>query len=838
VVRNDLRPSRDVPDATLVHHALNGSPGIKLVETFGPEVGGRAWLRKAGSRIVVNGGWQSRWRAIEVFKVARTSRAVGAQRLPVVVGGPEDLLDLADHGVLREEPTQLAADVPRSGKPDGPIVLTDGLLDRERFFGRVHDGYSAVRTPGDRSHSGNPVADYQLDPDGRWLTTARLTGARAISASSSMSDSNVSSGSRPGELAFAAVDDDPQTSWVSNAASQESGWWRVDLDAAVDLTQLDVTLSEGAGRQRIRVLTAAGRSEVAVLEPGTTTTLAVAPGPTRWLQVEDASGGQGQLSLAEVSWPGRDITRALVLPTLPEDWGNPDQVLLRALRDARTGCTVVERSTRCVEDRARPSEEPTRFDRVVTLQSPAAYVAALTALPRPGADLLARLQQDLTISVTGSSTAVPDARASGLAAADGDPGTTWTPRGSDTRPQLNLDWIGKRAIRGLRTKVQRGTPARRPRELQLTWPGGSKLVALDRRGRASFPPIRTDRLAVRVTGADSAFSINQDGVRSQLPVGIGEIRLRGLPLTPIALSHDVRRWRCGSGPTMIVNGVPVRSRLLASPAAVFAMLPVPAEPCRDTPVSLRAGENTISVRGSAVAVPGSVLLGSSIGNSPVAKAAVSSGDAVERRIEPVPGARILVTRENANPGWEATQGGHALASAVVDGWQQGWIVDGSTEPVRATFAPDRGYRLGLAVGAGLFVLLLALALVPARRWPGTDLAPLGPARMRPVVLLGTGLLGAGLLGGWVGAGCFAVAMAVATVARRSEHEVFPWLVGSLPLIAATAYFVRPWGSVSGWAGALTWPHYLVLLTVSAVVVASVDPLPRFRSLIAGRSTRR
>jgi arabinofuranan 3-O-arabinosyltransferase len=343
---------------------------------------------------------------------------------------------------------------------------------------------------------------------------------------------------------------------------------------------------------------------------------------------------------------------------------------------------------------------------------------------------------------------------------------------------------------------------------------------------------------VRVTGADSAFSINQDGVRSQLPVGIGEIRLRGLPLTPIALSHDVRRWRCGSGPTMIVNGVPVRSRLLASPAAVFAMLPVPAEPCRDTPVSLRAGENTISVRGSAVAVPGSVLLGSSIGNSPVAKAAVSSGDAVERRIEPLPGARILVTRENANPGWEATQGGHALASAVVDGWQQGWIVDGSTEPVRATFAPDRGYRLGLAVGAGLFVLLLALALVPARRWPGTDLAPIGPASIRPVVLLGAGLLGAGLLGGWVGAGCFAVAMAVAAVARRSEHEVFPWLVGSLPLVAATAYFVRPWGSVSGWAGALTWPHYLVLLTVSAVVVASVDPLPGVRSLIAGRSTRR
>ena len=838
VVRNDLRPSRDVPDATLVHHALNGSPGIKLVKTFGPEVGGGAWLRKDGSRIVVNEGWQSRWRAIEVFAVTRVAPAVGAQRLPVVAGGPEDLLGLADHGVLRDEPTQLAVDVPRTQTPDGPVILTDGLLDRERFFGRVHDGYSAVRTPGDDPRSGNPVADYRLSASDRWTTTARLTGARAISASSSMSDSNVSSGSRPGELAFAAVDDDPQSSWVSNVGSQGTAWWRVDLDEAVDLSTVDVALSDKSGRERIRVLTEAGRSEVVVLEAGTTTAVPVAPGSTRWLRVEDASGGRGALSLAEVSWPGRDITRALVLPTLPEHWGNPDQVLLRALRDARTGCTVVERSTRCVEDRARPSEEPTGFDRVVTLTSAAAYVAEVTALPRPGTDLLVRLQQDLPISVTGSSTGVPDTRATGLAAADGDRRTTWTPSHTDTRPQLNLNWIGTRAIRGLRIIVERGAPVRRPTVVQLTWPGGARTVVLGKDGRASFAPIRTDRLAVRVTGAENAFSIDQDGVRSQMPVGVGEIRLRGLPLAPISLSRDVRTWRCGSGPTIVVNGIPLRTRLRASPAEIFAMRPVPAELCRDAPLGLRGGENTIAVRGSEIADPEAVLLGSHVGGVRVEPADVATPSAVERRIEPVPGARIIVRRENANPGWEASQGGRPLASVVVDGWQQGWLVDGGPQRGRATFAPAGGSRLGLLGGAALYVLRRARALVPARRWPGAELAPIGVARVRPVVLLGGGLLGAGLLGGWVGAGCFVVAAAVMTVARRSEHEAFPWLVGSLPLVAATAYFVRPWGSVSGWAGALAWPHYLVLLTVSAVVVAGVDPLPTLRSRMAGTSTRR
>ena len=113
--------------------------------------------------------------------------------------------------MLGEEPTQLAVDAPADTEPPGPLVLTDGLLDRERFFGRVHDGYASVRTPGDRSHSGNPVPDYQLDRGDRWLTTARLVGAESISASSSTADSNNAGGARPGELPYAAVDGDAET---------------------------------------------------------------------------------------------------------------------------------------------------------------------------------------------------------------------------------------------------------------------------------------------------------------------------------------------------------------------------------------------------------------------------------------------------------------------------------------------------------------------------------------------------------------------------------------------------------------------------------------------------
>ena len=565
----------------------------------------------------------------------------------------------------------------------------------------------------------------------------------------------------------------------------------------------------------------------------------VPAGATRWIRVEDASGGRGQLSLAEVSWPGRDVTRQLVLPTLPETWSNPDQVLLRALRDARTGCSVVDGNVRCVEDRARPSEEPNRFDRVVTLSGDETYGATLTALPRPGIDLLVRLQRGLPVSVTGSSTAVPDVRASGLAAADGDLGTTWTPSSIDTRPQLNLNWIGTRTIRGLRVAVEPGAPARRPTVLRLTWPGGHRTVVLDKKGRARFPPIRTDRMSVRITGAESAFSIDPDGVRSPLPVGIGEIRLRGLPYLPVSLSRDERTWNCGSGPTMIVNDVRIPTRLRASPAELFAMRPVPAEPCRTAPVRLRAGENAISVRASKMAVPATVRLGSSLGDLPVGKARTTSASPVERRYHPVAGAPYLATRENTNAGWEATQAGRSLTPVVVDGWQQGWLTDGSDDPVEASFAPDGRYRLGLAVGGVLFVVLLALLLVPRRRWPGADLPPLRPAVPTAWALLGLGFLGLGLLGRLVRSRALRGRRGNRRRARPGAGtRRSRWVAGALPVIAATAYFVRPWGSTNGWAGTLAWPHYLVLVAVSAVVAAGVERLPRLRSRMQGSSTTR
>lgn len=827
VVRNDLAPSGDVPHPVLVHQALASSPGIELVESFGPEVGGEPYLERDQGRLLVDGGWQGRWAAIEIFAVQDAATATTASGLPLVVGGPEDLLDLADAGVLDDEPTTLAVDAGK-GAPEGPLVLTDGMLDRERFFGRVHDGYSAVRTPGDVRRSGNPVVDYSLGDGGtRWRTTAELRGAHALSASSSMSDANTAGGARPEHLPYAAVDGDGTTSWTSrDSGSGSAPWWQVTLDEARSLSTLDVSVPEQAGRQRIRVRTENGVSRTVEIRAGGAKSITLPDGRTRWLRVEGADSGR-PMSLAEVSWPGRDIDRLLVLPEVPQSWGAPDTILIRALQDARTGCAELGDAVRCQERRAVGSEEPFGFDRVVAIPESRSYEARVTVHPRMGVALVAALQQDQLINVVGSSTAVPDARASGIAAFDGNPGTTWTPEATDTRPQLNLNWLGERTLRGIDIRTERGAPARRPGAVRLTWPEGSRTVEL-KSGRARLqPPIRSDRLSVRVLAAENAVSIDRDGDRGELPVGIGEIRLRGPDFQPLQFSTQERRWDCGTGPTLEVNGSEVRTRLVASPAALYAMQPVPAELCGGAqPIELRAGQNEVSARASDLAAPARLVLGPDP-DTPETTPAGASFEGVSREVRPSSDGEYLVIRENTNPGWAADQDGRALPGLVIDGWQQGWVVDGSRDPVLIHFAPDDAYRLGLATGGCLLLLLLLLSVRRVRRRHRTDAPSLTPARLPVAAVLGFGALSSGLMAGWPGLACFVLALAVCSVRSVREHAQLPWLASGLLLVAGGAYFARPWGSADGWAGSWAWPHYLVVTALSVAIVLAADLRPRF-----------
>ncbi|MCW2772858.1 MAG: aftD [Nocardioides sp.] len=846
VVRNDLQRSDDVPDPVLVHQAIAQSPGIAQVAQFGPPVGGDPVIDGPKGRVLVNGGWQARYPAIEIFEVEdRVHPAVSSDTPATVVGGPEDLDDLMALDTISEDPVVLATDATEA--PQGRLVLTDGLRARERYFARIHDGDSAAITPGDRRHSGNPHRDYLIDSHDRWSTTVRLDGAAAVSASSSRSDADAIGGSRRGNLPYAAVDGSPETSWVSGYPGDAPSWWMLRLDEPAHVTSVEVATPPGYGQQAVTVETANGTSDVIRIGPGGSRLVRLPEGdPVSWIRVTDASSGGGRvIALSEVSVPGVQVERSLVLPSVPADWGTPDAVVLRADHDARTGCVRIDDEERCRPSQARASEEPFVMRRVVDLAAPVDLEPRLTAWPRAGEALDRLVLDGQAVAVTASSSGVPDPKASPVAMIDGDLGTSWIADVQDKRPVIQLAWLGKKVIDSIDLSLDDAAPARLPTGVQLSWPGGVRDVSLGPDGAATFPAIRTDRLQVTVTDAEDAVSLAFDDATTDLGIGIGELRLGGLSYLPLGLSADPVRYDCGSGPTLAVGSWTLRTAVVASPLALSRGAEADVEPCGTaTPVTIRLakGENDVTLSASDALAPGTVVLvapGDDVVTT-LSSALTSAPDAVTRHLAPDDGDAVVAMRENTNPGWTAEQDGHTLDPLTLDGWQQGWQVSGG-DSVTARYAPDREYRLGLLIGLVCLLSLVAIVLLTRRRWTGPMPAPVRSRAVPAVLLWGGALVGSGLVAGTVGVLIGAVTAVLAVLARRTPPELQPWLFAWPLLVAGFAYWLEPWGSSSGWAGDQAWIGYLVPVPVVAVLVgAAAERRPgkkRFRRW-EGRSIRR
>ncbi len=827
VVRNDLTRTGDVPDPVLVHQALEDSPGLIRVHSFGPDIGGAPRIEGELGKAMVNGGWQDEYPALEVYAVENdTSRASTTNRPPVVVGGPEDLLDLAELDVIDDSPALLAADEPAVDRTS-PLVLTDGLRAVERNFGRLHDSTSETRTVDQARNLPSRSPDYEIGDSGRWSTWAELEGARAVRASSSQSDANASGPVVAGTMPFAAVDGDLESRWVSAPGSVLGHWWQLDLEAPRYLGRTSITVG-GEGREVLQVSTDDWTSALLTFEPGDTRRITV-PGRTRVLRIEDRSGRpDNRLALAEVTSDALDVDRVLVLPELPDGSGAPDAVVLRRVGDDRSGCARVDGVVRCRSGQARAAEEPSGFTRRFTLPE------AMTATPdimvgaTAGEEWDSYLYADQPLSALASSSVAPDPRARGAAAVDGDPSTTWIADLSDTQPELRLAWLGRRTLTGLTLGVEPGTAARLPESLELTWPRGTRTVQPGDDGTVRFPPIRTSQLSLKVLEAEPATDITFDGSATFVPVGVSELTLRGLPFLPVLLPSDERTTPCGAGPRIRINATTYETRVTASPAELFDGGTGRAELCGDEQVVLREGVNEVEVVGATAFVVDSLVFG----DAPVPTAA----DDVESTMESPTELRIdtsgpgthVVTRMNANRGWTA---GVGAEPTVYDGWRQGWqLADEHTDALVARFAPDLGYRLGLLLGAFALLILLLMVVRPGGVRRG-EAPPLTSRRASPIPLVVLALVSGAVLAGAVGAGvAVSAALVGALVQRRAPVTGSTWLIGGLLLPAAAAYVVRPWGDTDGWAGSEGWPHYLVLAACATALGALVaDSSRRQRS---------
>jgi arabinofuranan 3-O-arabinosyltransferase len=247
------------------------------------------------------------------------------------------------------------------------------------------------------------------------------------------------------------------------------------------------------------------------------------------------------------------------------------------------------------------------------------------------------------------------------------------------------------------------------------------------------------------------------GVESPLPVGLSRIAIPALdaPLAPALDANAPVTFPCGQGPFIQIDGTSIPTSLSGTLGDLVDLLPMRmvACPSLDGTVNLAAGTHSFAaanlfrpfeVTSASIQTAGAVTV-----STPRARTAtIQSWSAENRSIKVSAGpATYLAVAQNYNAGWTATLGGHTLTPIRLDGWQQGYVLPaGSAGVVTMVMAPDRIFRLLLALGAALLVVLLALALLPGRRKVKEDAS--GPRAMpaRWVLFVGA-LVVLGLISG-------------------------------------------------------------------------------------------
>lgn len=831
VVSNDLDLGRTgAPRPVLVHQALADSPGLTRVASFGPVVGG-----DASRDLVTDDGLQPGFPAVEVYEVEGFTSPVTAMPSAatwVVSGGPESLFQLADRGLLGSQATVLAGD--GAGGPSPRSALTDALRRREVNFGSVRDNASETLTATQPLRRDQAVPDILPVPGVQHLATARLLGAQAVSASSSASDPAALSDRGPAHRPFSAIDGDPRTSWVSGGFTGTTGQWlQLDLDSPVDPAGTTIQLLHDDQARAIptvlTVRTDRGATRTQVRPGDQAQPLNVPAGTTRHLRVTfSAVSGDGFAVVAgvrELTIPGVHVQESVVLP---QDQQQVDPVvLLDRAPGAQAACVRTASSALCSPDLTRVGEDVLRLDRTFSLTSAASLPLSGTAVPQPGAALDALLDKGSGVRVTATSRRVPDPIERPAVVLDGDPHTGWVAGDLDATPTLTLSWHSPRTVDRFVISTDPSLAAGRPTRVEVSTSRGTTSVDVPATGLVTFPAARITALEVRISAQERRHSFEPDGSIRDLPVGVSELSvpaLADLVGGPVADDTPVTVG-CGSAPPVVIDGVTHPTEALATRGDLVRLQPVPLRACDSTGgIELAAGQHrAVAADKGALLVQG-LTLGSSApsATAPAARTTtVTRWDPEHRVVELGAGDQsYLVVHENASRGWRAVLAGRVLQPARVDGWQQAWVVPaGQGGQVVLTFTPGKTFHLALVIGAVLVLLLLALALWPARAREPQPAKDLGlPRPVRAVLVLGVLVL----VGGPVGAAIGLIVLASTVLVR---HRGGPNLVNALsallaaPLVTAgllTA--LAPWDSARQPAAFGGPVQVLVLVALAAAGV--------------------
>jgi len=870
VVRNDLDPeSSRSARPLLVHRAIEGSSGFVKMAQFGEPVGPGTL---AG--FITDSGLRPRFPAVEIYKVDGSPGMhpylADTNAMARVDGGPEALLRLDERRRLLGQPPLgpmlLTGDAQRAGLPVPVVTVTDTPLARETDYGRVDDHSSAIRTPDDPRRTFNRVPDYPAA--GAAMVYGQWNGGR-ISVSSSASDSTALPNVAPATGPAAAIDADSSTSWVSNALQAAVGQWlQVDFDHPVTNATLTITPSAtavGAQVRRVEVSTVNGTSTLRFDQAGKPLTVALPYGESPWVRItavatDDGSAGV-QFGITDFSVTQYDangfahpvnLRHTVLVPGPPSNsavvqWDLGPELL------GRSGCAQSPNGTRCAASMALSPEEPVNLSRTLTVPTPTKVTPTVWVRARQGPNLA-----DL-VAAPGAARALGDADpidvlGSAYAAADGDPGTSWTAPQSVVQhkmpPTLTLKLPTRSEVAGLRITPSSLVLPAHPTLVAIDLGDGPEVRRLASDGgtqTVSLRPRMTDTVKLSLLSWNDVIDRTALGFDQLKPPGLAEVSALDARGAPIAAA-DAGRNRarvidlpCGKGPIIGVAGQFVQTSVATTVGALLDGEPVAAKPCRSDPITLPAGQQELLISpGAPFVVDGVQLAGplaSQLHTAAMVPAATDDWSADHRELDVPPSAssRVLVVPESINPGWTARAAdGSALTPVTVNGWQQGWVLPaGTAGPVTLSFTSNTPYRAGLIGGLALLPLLALLAFSPCpsggrcpqpvqRPPPGDEPPrPWQPGRVTTSVAV---VAAAGVISGIAGVIVGGAALGLRHLLRRREKlcEAVTAALAAGGLISAGAVLSQnPWRSVDGYAGHSVGVQLLALVSVAMLAASAV-----------------
>lgn len=781
LVRNDLdRSTADTLPPVRVRAALEASPGMTLVRSFGPVQEPRRALFGT-----LDGGIDTAPQALDLWRVEPVAAGPHAVDLDDVVtldGGPEDLLPLLESGaVAADQPTVLTSQL--AGQRTGEQALSDGLQRRERSFGDVQHALGPVLTKGEPFRQQRAAHDL-LPVPGAPLTVAAYDGLVSVTASSSAAYPDTFGGADPSAQPASAIDGSATTYWRSAPLTRPQGQWlqvvrRSPSDARSVSVQLVVNGLFGPRVAKVAVQTDSGSLTQSVEATEQPQLLKVPPGSWTRLRlvVAEVPGSPrfGEVGVRELTLPGPDPVRTLVVP--PSLKGSAPPRLAFQTSEPVEPCLVLGATTRCDAGSATPAEDRA-IDRSFTLPAGGSYAVSGTALPSLGGSSLIPTASGETATASSSLDNGLLTGAENLL--DGTP-SAWIAGTLDTRPSVTLTWPAPQTLTQLRLAFTTTPAASRPRQVHLFSPDGTRDASVAADGTLSFAPLTTTTVTLTFPRVDVVKDLSsRTGFVTSLPVGLAEIA----PSASTPPSDDTAvALPCGQGPTVTVDGTEHASRVATTVGDVRRSRPIAWTLCDG--ISLTSGTHRVRVVGNARLAVRTAALTQPAVTAQTRSVDVTTWGQVHRRVAVGAGdAALLVVPEAQSTGWVATLRSRRLPAVTVDGWQQAWVVPaGAGGTVDLRFAPDRSYQAALVVGAGLAVLLLAgaaLAWERPRRRPVTATArSVHPA----LAIAGAAVLTFGLGGPVALAGLVAGALAVGRRRRSWVALAAAGLAGAGGLVA-------------------------------------------------------